>query len=407
MPKNPYFNLKPISKPKDNSDAQDMFYGRVELFRRFFSAIANYQSVALVGSRQSGKTSFLLRVCLPEVQQAYEFNGGRFLFIYLDLRKYLHKTCEDFFLAISKAILARCPDLSKFEVAENGGEDEFGQLLELLSELKFFPVLLLDAFDNLTRNKHFDAQFLAFLRALATDGKVSYVTASVAPLSEVCHHGIVDSPFFNIFYNYQLGPLTREEARDLITAPAQETGLPFTETEITFISRLAGRHPFFIQRVCHCFFEEKLLHSNSNEEGIRKLAYADLLPHFNHTWERLPEVQQAILREEARKPESSDRKLPELSESDLFRQFVRLTCGLDMFELTPKDIEDALEKLDDAKALGETKLRFLNIVAWRQKNSSSSAVERGLIIRAILNEAFERLRGPLVRTDTDSSIAEL
>src|SRR5579863_5099025 len=120
MPKNPYFNLKPISKPKDNSDTQDMFYGRGELFKRFFAAIANYQSVALVGSRQSGKTSFLLRVCLPEVQQAYEFSRRHFLFIYLDLRKYLHKTCEDFFLAVSKAILAQCPDLSEFEVAENG-----------------------------------------------------------------------------------------------------------------------------------------------------------------------------------------------------------------------------------------------------------------------------------------------
>ncbi len=337
--KNPYFNMAAMRR-------SDMFYGRTNLLRRFFAAIANRQSVSLVGPRHIGKTSFLLCATLPEVQQPFEFDASHYIFVYLDLREYLHKTCENFFHAVCRAIIARCPDLPELNLQpERNGEDEFGRILELINEHGFFPVLSLDAFDNLTRNKHFDAEFLAFLRAQATIGKVSYVTASIAPLPEVCHRGIVDSPFFNIFYNCPLGPLTSEEAQDLIIIPAEKADLPFSPHEIALISHMAGRHPFFIQRVCHCVFEEKFLHSNNDEHHLRKLAYEDLQPHFNDTWERLSEAQKTMLQEEARKQEIHDRKLPELSESDLFRP-----------------------------------------------------------IRAVLTEAFERLRGPLVRKDLDPAL---
>ena len=390
---NPYFNMSPVRKPAHSSDAPDMFYGRADLFQRFFAAIANHQSVSLEGSWHIGKTSFLLRVSLPEVQQAFGFDGSHFLFVYLDLRKYLRKTCENFFHAVSRAIIAHCPELPGLKLhAESDSEDEFGRILEIVNEHGLFPVLLLDAFDNITLNKHFDAEFLALLRALATAGCVSYVTASVAPLNEVCHPGIAGSPFFNIFYNYPLGPLTADEARELITMPAKNAGLPFTESEIALISRLAGRHPFFIQRVCYHTFEEKLSLSNVDEQRIEKLAYDDLLRHFQDTWNRLPEAQRQA---------GSQGKPPELNESSIFRQFVRLTCSTGSFEITLEELEDALEKLDDAKALGETKLALLNIVARRQKNSTISTVEKGIIIRAVLNEAFERMRGSPVSNSSN------
>jgi len=397
--KNPYFNMAAMRR-------SDMFYGRTNLLRRFFAAIANRQSVSLVGPRHIGKTSFLLCATLPEVQRPFEFDASHYIFIYLDLREYLHKTCEDFFHAVCRAIVARCPDLPELNLQpERNGEDEFGRILELINEHGFFPVLSLDAFDNLTRNKHFDAEFLAFLRAQATIGKVSYVTASIAPLPEVCHRGIVDSPFFNIFYNCPLGPLTSEEAQDLIIIPAEKADLPFSPHEIALISHMAGRHPFFIQRVCHCVFEEKFLHSNNDEHHLRKLAYEDLQPHFNDTWERLSEAQKTMLQEEARKQEIHDRKLPELSESDLFRQFVRAICGTEVFNITSDDLENALDMIDDAKALGETNLRLLNLVSQRlKKDISPSVTERGMAIRSVLTEAFERLRGPLVRKDMDPAL---
>ncbi len=386
--------------------SSSMFFGRTQLLRKFYVAIANRQSVSLVGPRRIGKTSFLLCAKLPEIQQPFEFNASHFLFVYLNLREYLRKTCDDFLLAICKALIAGCPDLPELQLqAGRDSADEFSRMLEIIAERGFFPVLLLDAFDNITRNEYFDAEFLAFLRAKATIGQVSYVTASIASLVDVSHRDIVDSPFFNIFYNYELGPLSPDEARDLITRPAMQAGLPFTASETALISRAAGRHPFFIQRVCHDVFEEKSLHSNCDEQRLRKLAYEGLQPHFNDMWKRLTDDQRWTLQEEARKQENQKRNLPELSESELFCQFVRLTCGAVVFEITPEELEKALDSIDDARALGATNLRLMNLVARRLENAMApSVVERGMMIRSILQEAFERLRGSQIRTDTDPAL---
>jgi hypothetical protein len=317
-PPNPYFNLTAMR-------SSDMFFGRSHLLRRFYTAIANHQSVSLVGPRHIGKSSLLRCASLPELQAQFELDLSRHIFVYLDLREYLRKTCEDFFHAISRGIIAQSRGLSDLKLLSMGkGEDEFSLLLEQIVDQQFYTVLLLDAFDNITLNKHFDPEFFRFLRAQATIGKVSYVTATIAPLAVVCHRGIVDSPFFNIFYHYSLGPLTPEEAHKLITIPASFAGMPFTDDEKVWILDMAGRHPFFIQRVCHCLFEEKTSTSNGQieQQHVRNLAYEDLQPHFQDTWNRLSETDKMILQDVAQQRGNHHHKLPELSESALFRQFV-------------------------------------------------------------------------------------
>ncbi len=398
-PSNPYYHLTAMRNG-------DMFFGRMRLRRSFYTAIANRQSVSLVGPYHIGKSSLLLCAELPEMQQSFEIDLSRHIFVYLDLRSFLHKTCEDFFHAVSRAIIARSPDFSDLALqSQRSSEDEFSNILEKIVTHEFYPVLLLDSFDKVTANKHFDAGFLAFLRAQATIGYVSYVTASIAPLPEVCHRDIVDSPFFNIFGNYTLGPLDLEEARALITIPAEKAGLPFTKTETEWILHLAGRHPFFIQRVCHYLFEEKLSQNGGkiDERRVRKLAYEDLKPHFADTWERLSETDQAMLQDEAQQ-RNHHRELPELSESVLFRQFVRRTCRAKLFDMTTDALETALEKLDDSGVLGQTDLRLMNLVAQRLKRDDPpSVIEKGIAIREVLNDAFEKLRSSGVRNDTETS----
>jgi hypothetical protein len=395
---NPYFNLTALRNP-------DMFFGRAGLLRRFYSAIANRQSVSILGSNHVGKSSFLLCARLPEIQERFDYDLSYHIFVYLDLRVYLHKTCEDFFEAVSNGIIARCPDSIRINISSGiSGEDKFGFLLEQIVDQQFFPVLLLDSFDKITLNKHFDPEFFSFLRSQATIGKISYVTATIAPLAEVCHSGIVGSPFFNIFYNFVLGPLTLDEARELITKPAMEAGLPFSQDEVVWILDMAGRHPFFIQRVCHCLFEEK---TSTKEMSIdlkyvKKLAYVDLQQHFNDTWDRLPETERLIALDQAQLRENQSRELAELSESALFRQFVRHKLQAKIFKMTPEELEHALDNIDDAAALGETNLRLMSLVSKRlRKDISLTSMEKGIAIRSILNEALERMRGSIVRSDSD------
>ena len=80
---------------------------------------------------------------------------------------------------------------------------------------------------------------------------------------------------------------------------------------------MAGCHPFFIQRVCYVLFEEKIRSADGKVDilDVRNLAYKDLLPHFQDTWDRLSEAQRTILQDEVQQKSNQLRELPELSDS--------------------------------------------------------------------------------------------
>lgn len=393
-PSNPYYDMAAVRDPA-------MFFGRKHLLRRLYAAIAHRQCVSLVGPRHIGKSSILHCMCFPIIQEQFEEDLSRHIFIFLDLREYRNKSADDFFEVVSKQITAQCRGRLELVSMEGESEEEFSSILDQISEQGFHPVLLMDAFDTITRNPRFDLEFFAFLRAQAR--KVSYVTASIAPLSEVCHRDIQESPFFNIFGMYTVGPLDRNETCELVSIPAQSAGLPFTREEKEWLLLQAGLHPFFVQRVCHYLFEEKLIHNGSpvSHNHVKSLAYNELLPHFEDTWERLSEKQKEMLRNEAQRKGLRDRELPELSESGLFRKFVRDTCQLPLFRMKAEDVESVLDKLDDPRFLGDSDLKHLKTVSMHIKQDSmTSQIERGMAVREVLNDALERLRGTGIRRDT-------
>ena len=394
---NPYFHMTTIR-------TANMFFGRKNLLRRFYEAILNHQSVSLVGQRHIGKSSFLWCVGLPEIQEQYPFDLRRFIFVPLDLREYLYKNSDDFFQNVTREIILqsrKIPDLALS--IEGRGEEAFSLILDQIEEQDHYPVLLLDAFDNVTLNKHFGPEFFSFLRSHATVGQVSYVTSTIASLYDLCHRGIVDSPFFNIFYNYTLEALTHEEAQELIRVPAQKADVPFTDEEVVWVIKMAGRHPFFIQRVCYALFDEKMQLEKGEVDllHVRNQAFKDLKPHFQDTWDRLTKEQQALLQDEAQQKDRQNRELPELSESAFFRQFVRNTCKVGLFNMSAEELELALDKISDPRALGETNLRLLKSVSRRFNNGNdTSTVERGMAVREVLNEAHERLHGSGERNES-------
>jgi AAA-like domain len=395
---NPYYDLAAVRDPIM------MFFGRVHELRRILSAIANKQSISLVGSLHMGKSSTLHCVCLPEIQQRFELDLSHHLLVLIDLRDYFQKTSHDFFTTVSDQIIAQNRGRVMLVRSAERGEGEFSSLLDQIKEQRFHLVLLMDAFDNVTRNKQFSPEFFSFLRAKATQGKVSYVTASLASLDKVCHQGIEDSPFFNIFSICNLEPLLPEEAKALITKPAEQAGLPFTQAEVAWILARAGRHPFYLQRLCHYVFEEKSFYPSQeiDRQRVTKQAYHDLLPHFEATWIRLPEPQQELLKDEAQSPGTHRREqLPELSESALFRRFVRRTCQLRLFEMTQAALENILDDIDNTRALGDSDLKQLKLVSQHMKKGAfPSTVERGFAVREVLNEALERMRATTTRSDS-------
>jgi hypothetical protein len=393
---NPYYSTSVLRSP-------NMLFGRTYLLRRIYSALANQQNVSLVGLRHTGKSSLLHCLRLPELQQQFEYDFSQYIFVLIDLREYRHKKSEDFFAAVTRQIILQSRGRLELLSQKYSSEHEFSFILDQISEQNFHTVLLMDAFDNVTRNSNFDLSFFSYLRSQATLGKVSYVTATIAPLHKVCHSSIEESPFFNIFGKYELPPLAPDDAYALATVPAIQAGLSFTDQEVACALDLAGRHPFFIQRVCYVLFEEKcrLQGAQVDCDHFTNLAYAEMEPYFSSIWERLAPEQQETLKDEIFFNSGISAEIPVLSDSSLFCRFIGEKFAQQHYTLTFEAVEEGLEKLQNTSALGETDLQHLRSVSLRANHAPSTSAEKGMMIREVLTEAFERLRGSGYRNDTE------
>jgi len=248
-PNNPYQYTTAVDKA-------EMFFGRIHILRQVYSAIDSKQSISLVGPRRIGKSSILTCMLLPEVQNRFEFDFSRHIFVFLNMAEFRFSSSRDFFQRVGMQILDEAQkEMGDLEWEPQGEQEGFAELLSQIRARRFHLVLIMDAFDNVARNEKFDADFFVFLRSQWR--KVSYVTASTILLSKVAHQQIQDSPFFNIFSQCPVGALTPEEAYQMVTEPAARFGLPFTEGETRWLITHAGLHPFFLHSACRILFDEK------------------------------------------------------------------------------------------------------------------------------------------------------
>lgn len=399
-PTNPYFDYTAVRNAH-------MFFGREDELQVLYEAGHRQQSISVVGPRRIGKTSLLRHLELPAVQREYaqrfNYRLDNRLFVFLNLRDYVHKSQDDFFHSVSEQIFQQAQKVTTLEPPAKQGEDQLSKLLEEIERLGYHPILLMDSFDKVTSNTQFDEAFLSFLRSLATRGRVSYITASLRPLYEMSHPGIVTSPFFDIFTSCKLGPLTEEAGKQLIEEPSRRVDHPFTQGETRWIRDWAGRHPFFLQVSCRFLFEEKGKHQNGpvDMELVQELVYGELFPYFEKLWGDLSGDQQKDVKQEIRQQAGLRRKHPELSESGLFQKYVRNKFQADQLEITSKDVKDALDNLEDNDFLESCKLTDTNYVLTRYQQTANSPApkKRSLIVRDLLKIAFERLRADGMRSD--------
>jgi len=397
---NPYGTTMTIRDPQS-------FYGRLDVVDYLYSEIIAHRCVSVIGTRRIGKSSLLYCLSLPAMQQKFAsiYNLSKHILVYLDMGEFLSCMMKDFFTLVCTQLVVQTKDrvvldpLTKFD-----GEERFWRLLEQSHDKGFHPVLLLDGFQKITRNKEFDPKFFAFMRAQANMGRVSYITASITTLDKCCHAYVEGSPFFNIFLSYRLGPLNEEEARQLLTLPDANAGIIFTDKEVEHILTLAGRNPFFLQRAAFLSFREKAQARPSNTRRVSAEIYQDLLPHFNDIWEHsLEQAEREVLKGEAHWKNVSQRRLPELSESLLFRRFIRNTCNIRLVDISPEALELALENYRDTRALAESELTHLYLFSARTQHIARQLTinDKAIYVRKILQEARDRL-APANRTHSDT-----
>src|SRR5207253_3727404 len=86
------------------------------------------------------------------------------------------------------------------------------------------------------------------------------------------------------------------------------------------------------------------------------------------------------------------RRLPELSESALFRKFVCGKTKLTLGELNVNYLLNVLNKLDDLAFLGECNLSNLNVILSQEPHETLTLVERGMHVYEFLQDALTQLR---------------
>ncbi len=394
---NPYVDNNAVQR-------QEMLFDREDVVRRIYASVVNHQCFSLTGLQHTGKSSVLKH--LSALFQRQGWSADPYILVPLDLRSFGHRNTHDFFSIVAEKIVAACRGRLSLEVGHSDGADEFMLLLTQIVGQGYYTVLLMDSFDKVAQNIHFDPDFFSFLRGQATEDLVSYVTVSKAPLNQICHQDVQSSPFFNIFELYHLGPLSVNGAISLIKEPLSRVECSVTSEEIDWVLEQAGCHPYFLQRVCHHFFEEKisLAHglplSEVQRRRVSEQTYQNLHPHFAATWNELKEEDKDQIQEELRPHYVGDRRFPEISQSGLFHRFFHEISGGQASEITVKDLESILNKKEDIRFLEECALKHLPMVDARMNEQREQApLLRGRLIQQLLIDAHNCMRGPEPRRD--------
>jgi len=275
----------------------EQFFGRRKEVSRVLSRIGGQrpQSVSIVGERRIGKSSLLFHLTWPQVRKHYLGQDDDLLVIFFDLQQLHDLPPEEFLLLLSDRIRKTAGDVSAGTAG--GGYQEFQTVLEQLTAKGRRLVLLFDEFDAITSNPLFRKEFYSFLRSMANNHAVSYVTSSRVELQALCHSTeIADSPFFNIFSNLYLRPFERSEAVDMITMPSREAGQPL-ECYADQIVDMAGYLPFYLQIACSACFD--WLDENRGEplnvEAVEARFLEESGPHFEYLVDHLGEDQIQVL----------------------------------------------------------------------------------------------------------------
>lgn len=289
--RNPYLNRVSIKDPAQ-------FFGRSREVSKIFSRIgaSRPQSISVVGERRIGKSSLLQFINHPEVRQRYLDRAESYTFAFIDLQQKRRLTLSEFFVELFALLAAATGDKTLTKLKPSF--DSVRTVLDNFRRDGRKLVVLFDEFDAITTNRAFDLEFYSFLRSIANNYDVAYVTSSARDLQELCHTQLIaDSPFFNIFTNVFLRAFTRKESIALISEPSAEAGLPL-EGYARRIMEIAGYFPYFLQIACSAYFD----HLSENEgkldrEDVEATFLDEAKGQFRFIWDHLNEGSRRAIRE--------------------------------------------------------------------------------------------------------------
>ncbi len=297
---NPFSYGKPVDDP-------DRFIGHHREAEQVYSRLLSaFESTSIVGERRVGKTSLLKYLAHDQVVANFELDPQKYIFLYQDFQLLDESTVPTRFwkrvLRAVKRVVRKHEEIVdeidialKSETIDNYTLDD---IFTLIDEEALYLVLLLDEFENVTRNQHFDNDFFGGLRSLAIHHNLALVTSSRQSLVELTHSEEVrSSPFFNIFATINLRPFSEEEATELIERYLADTDIKFLISEINVIFAVAGYHPHFLQMACHHLFAAytKDIDRTGRAQYVLDMVHSEATPLFWDYWHDSTSAQKIVL----------------------------------------------------------------------------------------------------------------
>ncbi len=297
---NPFSYGKPIDDPA-------RFIGRRREIEQVYSRLLSaFESTSIVGERRAGKTSLLKIMAHPETQTKFGLDPQKYSFIYQDFLFLDENTTPTRFWqrvlkALRRVVAAKTEVVAEIDLAlkaETIDNYALDDIFTLIDENDLHIVLLLDEFEQVTRNRNFDSDFFGGLRALAIHHSLALITSSRQDLVQLTHSEQVrSSPFFNIFATINLRNFTEQDATELIDKYLTDTGVRFLLSELNVIFAIAGYNPYFLQMACHHLFtaHQKGLDDAARRRYLADEAHRDIDSLFKDVWTSSTPSQQILL----------------------------------------------------------------------------------------------------------------
>jgi serine/threonine-protein kinase len=268
------------------------FIGRVSLAAKIYSRIGagRPQSVSIVGDLKIGKTSLINYLTDPQIMKTYLDSPESYIFIKISISENNIDTLEQFVKLLSDQISQKSgypyeKTLSYY--------DWFKKAAEALTKEGRKLIVFLDDFNLITQNENFPLEFFSFLRSMANNYNVAYVTTSYHDLQKLCiSKDVEESPFFNIFTNMTLRAFEEEKAQDFIRKHCP--GISDENSDI--LIKYAGRFPFQLKVACNTL---KKIQGNGNaqnpEDSFSESFYNEIKEYFDLLFSRFNPEHQKIL----------------------------------------------------------------------------------------------------------------
>ena len=291
---NPYNYNSPVRKTGD-------FFGRSSIIAKIYSRIGaeRPQSVSLVGDPKIGKSSLLWYLAQPETKKNFLNDHANYVYFYIPVVDNGDLDFDNFSKIFWKIILT---DIDKYLDLEEKtpSYDLFKKIVERLTQNQKKIILFFDDFHLTTRNESFPLEFFSFLRSLANNYNLAFVTTSYLDLQQLCvSKEVEESPFFNIFTNLSLKPFEEKEAVQLINEPSSKLGVNLLEHKERIL-KTANLFPYPLQLVCHLLFEMKNNQhqiSDTDLENLENTFYGRAENYFENIWSIFDEEQKFVLKE--------------------------------------------------------------------------------------------------------------